>query len=559
MPVTPSDSLKPKFFSLLQEGISKETLRSDILAGIIVGIVALPLSLAFAIASGVSPEKGILTAIIAGFLISFFGGSRVQIGGPTGAFIVIVYGIVQTHGLAGLTTATLMAGLMMMVIALFRLGNLLKFFPLPLVVGFTSGIAVIIFTSQIKDFLGLPLHQLPNDFFNKWMMYIQHFGHIQWKIALIGVLAVLISTQFFRITTKIPGSLMAIIVTSLLTFFLDLKIPTIGTNFEVIPSLFQVPALEIPSYQTIKNLIPSAFAIALLGIIESLLSAMVADGMIGTRHRPNAEIMAQGIANTAVGLLGGIPATGALARTATNIRNGGRTPIAGMVHAFTLLLITLLLFPLVKHIPMACLAGILMVVAFNMSEWRHFLSLLKAHRLDVLVLLSTFFLTVIFDLVIAIEVGVVLASIAVMSRLSHSLKIEGHSSTPVNTLMSTDLAPEELVMNTPPGLQIFEINGPLFFGVAQSFQDTLSSIHPTPKVIILRLRYVPFIDATGLYRFMEILKTYQQKKIKVLLSGVNPEVKSQLERAHVYQWLKEEDIFSQFPLALKKAQQILHK
>src|SRR5690606_39674488 len=414
----------PKFFSLLKKGISKEQLRKDIIAGVIVGIVALPLAIAFAIASGVSPDKGLITAIVAGLVISVLGGSRVQIGGPTGAFIVIVYAIVQDHGVAGLTIATFIAGFIIIGMALLRMGNLLKYIPYPLIVGFTSGIAIIIFSSQIKDFFGLPIGEVPADFLDKWKLYFQNFYNISWLSFLIAGATVLVGFNFHRVTTKIPGSLVSILLATVAVVLFELPVDTIGSVYGDIPLGIPKPSIPSIGFDTIKQLIEPAVAIALLGGIESLLSAVVADGMIGGKHRSNAELLAQGTANVFSSLFGGIPATGAIARTATNVKNGGRTPLAGITHAIVLLCIMLLFAPYARLIPMACLAGILVVVAYHMSEWRNFVSLLKGNRLDVMVLLVTFFLTVLFDLVIAIEIGIVLSSFAFMKRMSESVSIE---------------------------------------------------------------------------------------------------------------------------------------
>lgn len=414
----------PKFFSLLKGGITKEQLLKDITAGVIVGIVALPLAIAFAIASGVSPDKGLITAIVAGLIISVLGGSRVQIGGPTGAFIVIVYAIVQKHGVDGLIIATFMAGFIMIAMGLARLGTLLKYIPYPLIVGFTSGIAVIIFSSQIKDFFGLPIDTVPADFIEKWQLFALHYNQINWIAVAIAAFTVIISFQFRRVTSKVPGSIVAILVCTLAVYWLKLPVDTIETTFGDIPNHLSMPSIPHINFKIVKELIEPAFAIALLGGIESLLSAVVSDGMIGGRHRSNMELVAQGAANCFSAMFGGIPATGAIARTATNVKNGGRTPIAGIVHALVLLLIMLVLAPLAKLIPMACLAGILVVVAYHMSEWRQFKSLLKGNKSDILVLLVTFFLTVVFDLVIAIEIGIVLSSFILMRRMSKSLSIE---------------------------------------------------------------------------------------------------------------------------------------
>ncbi|NLJ82871.1 MAG: sodium-independent anion transporter, partial [Bacteroidales bacterium] len=413
----------PKLVSLLQSGISKKQITKDILSGIIVGIVALPLAIAFAIASGVSPEKGIITAIVAGFVISILGGSRVQIGGPTGAFIIIVFGIVEQHGIGGLTIATFMGGFLIIGLGLLKLGNYLKFIPYPLVVGFTSGIAIIIFSTQIKDFLGLEMSSVPSDFIEKWGAYFHNIRSVNWIALCIGVGTIVISSNFYRITSKIPGSLVAIILSTLLVYYLGLPVETIESKFGEISNKIAAPQIPILNFGIIKDLIQPAIAIALLGAIESLLSAVVADGMIGGRHRSNMELIAQGAGNIFSGLFGGIPATGAIARTATNVKNGGRTPIAGIVHSIVLVLIMLFFVPVAKLIPLSCLAGVLIVVAYNMSEWRQFRALLRSSRMDVVVLLVTFFLTVFFDLILAIEIGMILSSFIFMKRMSESTTI----------------------------------------------------------------------------------------------------------------------------------------
>ncbi|MCB0493474.1 MAG: STAS domain-containing protein, partial [Cyclobacteriaceae bacterium] len=510
----------PKLFSLLKGGIKKEQVFKDLTAGLIVGIVALPLAIAFAIASGVSPDKGLITAIIAGLIISVLGGSRVQIGGPTGAFIVIVYAIVQEHGVNGLTIATFMAGFILVAMGLARFGNLLKYIPYPLIVGFTSGIAVIIFSSQIKDFFGLTIDQVPADFVEKWKVYALHFDQINWIAFFIAAGTVLIAFNFHRVTTKLPGSIVAILLSTLLVEWLQLPVTTIETAFGEIPNSLSWPSIPHVDLATVKVLIQPALAIAFLGGIESLLSAVVSDGMIGGRHRSNAELVAQGVANCASAMFGGIPATGAVARTATNVKNGGRTPIAGITHAVVLLVITLLLAPYAKLIPMASLAGILVVVAYHMSEWRQFKSLLRGGSTDVLILLATFFLTIIFDLVVAIEVGIVLSSFVVMKRMSDSMSIEDAGDVLADINGNGERLFEEELPALPKGVAIYEIHGALFFGVAQLFQDTINNLQKKPKVLILRMRHVPFIDATGVYRLKEVIKQFSNQKVSIILSGV---------------------------------------
>ncbi len=546
----------PKLFTLLRTGISKQQLSKDILAGIIVGVVALPLAIAFAIASGVSPEKGLITAVVAGLIISVLSGSRVQIGGPTGAFIVIVYGIVQSHGIDGLAIATLMAGVIIIGMGLARLGNYLRFIPYPLIVGFTSGIALIIFSSQIKDFFGLSIEEVPADFIEKWTVYANNFSDINWVALGIALGTVLIALNFSRVTTKVPGSIVAIVLSTALVYFLNLPVETIETKFGEIPNTIPLPVVPHIDLATIRNLIQPAIAIALLGSIESLLSAVVADGMIGGRHRSNMELVAQGVGNIFSGLFGGICATGAIARTATSIKNGGRTPIAGIVHAVVLLLIMLLFAPVAKLIPLSCLAGILVVIAWHMGEWRHFISLMKSNRLDVVVLLATFLLTVFFDLVLAIEVGMILSSFIFMKRMSQATSIKDALGP-----IGTDDEPADLLFeeefDIPEGVMVFEINGPLFFGASQKFQDVLTDLKQTPEVLILRMRHVPFIDATGVSRLREIARQLQSKNTSIVVSGANRGVKHELLKSGLYALIGKWNIHDNIGSALERSREIL--
>lgn len=543
----------PKLFSLLKEGISKETFTKDVLSGLIVGIVALPLAIAFAIASGVSPEKGIITAIIAGIIISTFGGSRVQIGGPTGAFIVIVYGIIQEFGTDGLIIATFMAGFIMIGFGLARLGNLLKYIPYSLIVGFTSGIALIIFSSQINDFFGLHISKVPANFIDKWVVYAANFHTINWYAVGIAVATIFITLYFQKLVKKIPGSIVAIVASTILVVLFDIPVDTIESNFGAIPNKLGLPHIPNVNFDTIQALIQPAFAIAILGGIESLLSAVVSDSMIGGKHRSNMELVAQGAANIMSSLFGGIPATGAIARTATNVKNGGRTPIAGIVHSLVLLAIMLLVAPYAKLIPMSCLAGILVVVAYHMSEWKQFRSILKGNRMDIIILLTTFFLTVIFDLVIAIEIGIVLSSFIFMKRMSESIHIQGFSSENGN---KEHLFDEEL-LDIPKGVLLYEINGPLFFGAAKQFQETITNTHEQPKVIIIRMRYVPLIDATGYQSIKEIIKTYKKRKIKVIISGVGKPLRKDFKKNEVFNFIEKEMVVEKIHLAIEKAKESL--
>lgn len=545
---------KPKLFTLLRQGISRNQILSDIMAGTIVGIVALPLAIAFAIASGVTPEKGLVTAIVAGLIISAFGGSRVQIGGPTGAFIVIVYAIVEKHGVGGLTIATFMGGVIIILMGLTRVGNLLKFVPLPLIVGFTSGIAVIIFSSQIRDFLGLPMETVPASFVGKWKSYFQLLSNTNYYALGVGAGTAIVSLHFHRVTRKIPGPFAALILATAVVHFLQLPVDTIGSRFGSIPANIPAPTLPPLDLTTIQNLLQPALAIALLGSIESLLSAVVADGMIGGNHRSNGELVAQGVANVASSLFGGIPATGAIARTATNVKNGGRTPIAGITHAMVLLLIVLLFAPLAKLVPLACLAGILVVVAYHMSEWRHFVELLNSNKMDVMILITTFLLTIVFDLIVAIEVGLVLSSFMIMKRMSDTFVVKTGDA--YYNGVDERLFEEELP-KIPEGVTLYEIQGALFFGAAQKFQDLIREIHSKPKVIILRMRHVPFIDATATSRLKEMIRQFQSGKVHVILSGVREGVREELEQSGIYEVLDRRNLLSNVTLSLDRANSIL--
>ncbi|HVS96650.1 MAG TPA: SulP family inorganic anion transporter, partial [Puia sp.] len=509
---------------------SKPQFTNDLLAGLIVGLVALPLAIAFGIASGVTPEKGLFTAIIAGLIISALGGSRVQIGGPTGAFIVIVYGIVQTYGVGGLVIATFIAGILLVAMGLARLGSVIKYIPYPLIVGFTSGIAVVIFSSQVKDLLGLTMGAVPADFPAKWMAYFHYFPTAHAYAALIGVVTVAIIAFWPGITQKIPGSLVAVLLTTVLVSLFHLPVETVGSRFGKIQSSLPHPFLPALDFHTVKTLIQPAITIALLGGIESLLSAVVADGMIGGNHRSNMELVAQGVANMASSVFGGIPATGAIARTATNIKNGGRTPVAGITHALTLLLILLFFGKWAARIPMATLAGVLVVVSYNMSEWRSFVSILKGPKYDIAILLTTFFLTVIVDLTAAIEIGMILAAFLFMRGmiLSSSVGLLNAASIDED---GADLPDETLL---PKGVTIFEVSGPLFFGAAYKFQDAIRLLENHPRVLIIRLRNVPLIDATGLRVLKEVAKTSEKRGTKLVLSEItNPKILKDLGDARL--------------------------
>ena len=488
--------LVPKIFTTLK-GYNRQQAIADITAGVVVGIVALPLAIAFAIASGLGPQAGLYTAIIAGFLISALGGSRVQIGGPTGAFVVIVYGIVQHYGVGGLTVATMMAGVILIVLGVAKLGGAIKFIPYPVVTGFTSGIAIIIFSGQLRDFFGLQMTMVPAEFVAKFAAYAEHVGSVNLYATAIGALTLLIVIYWPRVTTKVPSPFVALIVTTLLAQLLHLPLESIGSRFGSIDASFPSPHWPAVQLADLSRLVAPAFTIAMLAGIESLLSAVVADGMIGSRHRSNMELVAQGIANIVTPLFGGIPATGAIARTATNIKAGGRTPIAGIVHAVTLLMITLFVGKWASLIPMATLAGILVVVAYHMSEWRTFRGMLAAPRGDVAVLLVTFSLTVFVDLTVALGVGMVLASFLFMRKMAETTHV-----TAVTELFADD-GPDIEGFGTarptiPPGVEVYEIDGPFFFGAAEKFKETMASMSRPPKVLILRMRKVGLLDATGL-------------------------------------------------------------
>ena len=550
---------KPKLFSTFKNGYNKQTFIQDMLAGIIVGIVALPLAIAFGIASGATPEAGILTAIVAGFLISFFGGSKVQIGGPTGAFIVIVFGIIQEYGMNGLMIATFMAGAFLIMMGILHLGTIIKYIPYPIVVGFTSGIALTIFATQIKDLFGLQIDSVPADFLGKWSVYAQHIDTINWWSLLVGLCSILIIVFTPKVNRRIPGSLAAIILMTLATLGLKALgidgIETIGDRFSISSAL---PQPEVPkiNWDSVRHLAQPAMVIAMLGAIESLLSAAVADGVIGDRHDSNQELIAQGIANMVSPLVGGIPATGAIARTMTNINNGGRTPVAGIAHAIVLAIIYLFLMPLVKYIPMACLAGILMVVAYNMSEWRSFRAILRNPKSDIIVLLVTFFLTVIFDLTIAIEVGVLIACLLCMKRMAETTNVSVLSDE-IDPMADTDVMGNLEHLIIPEGVKVYEINGPYFFGIGNKFEEMMGDMGGRAKVRIIRMRKVPFIDSTGVHNLSNMCRMCSQMGVKVVLSGVNPTVMKVLENAGMDDVVGKENICSHISLALNRAQEIL--
>lgn len=552
---------RPKLVSSLNKGnYWKDKFAKDLMAGIIVGIVALPLAIAFGIASGVSPEKGIITAIVGGFIVSLLGGCNVQIGGPTGAFIVIVYGIIAKFGFEGLAVATLIAGVMMFLLGFFKLGTMIKFIPYPIVVGFTGGIAVTIFTTQIKDLFGLTIEEVPADFISKWVVYFQNISTINWWALGTGILSILIIiyAQKLKPFKKIPGSLAAILVMTVVCYLLRRfcgidAIETIGDRFTIDASL-PAPKGFALNMETINMLIPSAFTIAILGSIESLLSATVADGVTGDRHNSNTELMAQGVANMVVPLFGGIPVTGAIARTMTNINNGGRTPMAGIIHAVILLLILLFLAPLTKHIPMACLAGVLVVVSYNMSEWRTIRSMMSNPKADVAVLVTTLVLTIIFDLTIAIEVGLVLAVLLFMRRIMATTSISViHDQLEVHQ----DGESSDEVLDIPEGVEVYEIEGPFFFGVANKFDEIMRAVGKDTKIRIARMRKVSFIDSTGLHNLEIFIKSSHKNNCTVILSGVNPTVRRTLEKAKINLLVGPENVCDNIYMALDRAKEVV--
>ncbi|HZY35153.1 MAG TPA: SulP family inorganic anion transporter [Mucilaginibacter sp.] len=543
---------RPKIIDTLRS-YTKAQFYKDAVAGVIVGIVALPLAIAFAIASGVSPEKGIFTAIVAGFIISALGGSRVQIGGPTGAFIVVVYGIVQQFGINGLIVATFIAGVLLTIMGITRLGSVIKFIPYPLIVGFTTGIAVIIFSSQVKDFLGLKMGSVPADFMSKWLAYGHHFNSINFYAAAIAAFTLLMVLWWPRVTHKIPGSLLAIVITTLAVRFLHLPVETIGSRFGAISSSLPHPVIPHINFAILQQLIRPAFTIAMLGSIESLLSAVVADGMTGGNHRSNTELIAQGVANMCSSIFGGIPATGAIARTATNIKNGGRTPVAGIIHAITLLIIMLFVGQWAALIPMATLGGILVIVAWNMSEVNSFLFVLKGSKSDATVLLATFFLTVFVDLTVAIEIGMILAAFLFMRKMMQTSSVQQANPLPED---KADDAPDAHAL--PEGIDVFEINGPLFFGAAYKFRDTMKLIESPAKVLIIRMDHVPVIDATGIRVLKDVYDELNKKGSKMILSEISSEqVTEELQKARLLFRIGKGNVTPTFEAALKRANDIL--
>jgi sulfate permease, SulP family len=546
--------LVPKLYTTLQT-YSVQKFLADLTAGVIVGIVALPLCIAFGIASGVTPAEGLYTGIIAGFLISALGGSRVQVGGPTGAFVVIVYGIVQRHGVDGLAVATLMAGVMLVVLGLARFGGAIKFIPFPVVTGFTSGIAVLIFSGQIKDLLGLEMGPVPAELLDKCLEYAEHIHTARPAAVLVALLTLGIIVLWPRISQKIPGTFVALIVTTAAVALLGLEVETIGSRFGAIPSSLPVPSLPNLEWSMLPALSGAAMTIALLAAIESLLSAVVADGMIGGRHRSNMELVAQGVANIVSPLFGGLPATGAIARTATNVKNGGRTPVAGIVHAVTLLLIVLFFGPWAALIPFPTLAAILVVVAYHMSEWRTFRGELTAPRSDVAVMLVTFVLTVAVDLSVAIQVGMVLAAFLFMRRMSEVADVRmvtRELEDARGDRYATDPAPVRR-HQVPDGVQVYEIHGPFFFGAAEKFKERVGFLTSAPRVLIIRLRDVSAIDSTGLHAFQELVRRSRKDGTLVVLSDIHSQPYIALSRSALKDEIGDENIVGSLEEALVRA------
>jgi SulP family sulfate permease len=562
MSFTSKIEFRPKLWSALKN-YNAQKLQADLTAGVVVGIVALPLAIAFAIASGVSPTVGLMTAILGGFMVSAFGGNSVQIGGPTGAFIVIVYGIIARFGLDGLALATLMAGLILVLMGIFKLGTVIKFIPYPIVIGFTAGIALTIFSTQVNDFFGLGLTNVPSDFLSKWGVYFQNFGQIDWMTLGVGLVTLAIIILTPKISKRLPGALVAIILVTIAVYLLNIN--GIGTNIETIGMRFGELKAEMPKLQTfslnidrINELLPSAFTIAMLGAIESLLSATVADGITGSRTSTNTELIGQGLANIAVPFIGGIPVTGAIARTMTNITNGGRTPVAGIIHAVVLLLIYIFLMPLICLVPMACLAAVLMVVAYNMSGWRTIVGLFKSPKSDVSVLVVTFLLTVILDLTIAIEIGLLLAVVLFMRRVMENTQIKVYSKQ-LDVAEDTDLDDSHHeVLDVLPGIEVYEIDGPFFFGIATKFDEMMrATIGERPKVRILRMRKVPFIDSTAIHNLEILIQSSEDAGIHVVLSGVRDSVRQTLVKAGIERLISDDHICDHISKAVVMANSIV--
>ena len=514
--------LEPKLLTILREGYTRRMFYGDLAGGLTVGIVALPLAIALAIASGVKPEQGLYTAIFAGFTIAVLGGTRAQISGPTGAFIVIVYGIVQKYGYDGLVVATLLAGVILVIMGLARMGAFLKFVPYPVVVGFTSGIAIIIFSSQVSDFLGLKLEKVPADFLEKWIEYVEHFSTVDLTTVGVGIASLLIIVAWPKVTRRIPGQLIAILVVTAVAQIFGLPVDTIGTRFGGVPSSLPSPHFPAVTWQMVQQMFSPAITIAILAALESLLSAVVADGMMGTRHRSNMELVAQGAGNIVSVIFGGVPATGAIARTATNIKSGGNTPISAIIHCVFLLLVLVFVGKWAALIPMATLAAVLVVVAYNMSEWRQFLHLLKSPRGDVAVLLATFLLTVFVELTVAIQVGILLAAFVFLQKMSKETQV---ASITENLKDDDEFKSRDMSkVDVPTGVEVFEIYGSLFFGAVSQFKESIRVVGKKPRVLILRMRNVPTIDASGIHILEELAAEGKKDGYIIILSAVSRSV-----------------------------------
>ena len=547
----------PKLFTLLKNGYSQSDLRSDAIAGLTVAIVALPLAMALAIASGASPDKGLITAVIAGFLISFLGGSRVQVGGPTGAFVVVIFNVIAQHGYDGLILATLMAGVILLVAGYARMGQIIKFIPHPVVTGFTAGIAVIIASSQVKDFLGLKIDSVPADFIPKWTAYFEAIDTVSMATLGIGLAALLIIIALRRFTPKLPGYLIAVVLSAVVVAIFHIPVETIGSRFPDIPTGLPMPQLPAWDFAKLQSVIPSAFTIAFLAGIEALLSAVVADGMTGYKHRSNQELVGQGFANIASGLFGGLPATGAIARTATNIKAGAKTPMAGMFHALFLLLFMLFAMDIMAFIPMAALAAILFIVAWGMSEIGHFIHIFRLSHTDRAVMVLTFLLTVLVDLTVAIGVGVTLACLLFMKHMSEAVEIKSEWRKS-NPLYDEEAEYEAQRHDLPQGVEVFQITGPFFFGVASNLVDTLKAMGQMPKVLILRMRLVPYLDATGESALESVIKQCGDNGTQIILSGLQPQPMRMLKNAHIDEVKTHVSFVPDYEAALQKAQDILN-
>ena len=546
---------EPKLLTILREGYSRKDFSSDLVGGVVVGIVALPLAIAFAIASGVKPEQGLYTAVLAGFVAALLGGSRVQITGPTGAFIVIIYGIVKQYGYDGLAVATFIAGFLLIAMGLAQMGALLRFIPYPVTIGFTSGIALIIFSAQIPDLLGMRIDHVPPEFVLKWRVYAEHWHSINFPAFAVGAVSLAVVFFWPHVTHKIPGSLIAILLATAIVSVFHLPVETIGSRFGEVPNLLPAPRLPNLSWSLITKMFSPAITIALLGAIESLLSAVVADGMLGTRHRSNLELIAQGAANVVSPLFGGIPATGAIARTATNIKNGGRSPVSAIVHSVTLLLIMFFFGKWASLIPMPALAAVLIYVAYNMSEWQTFVQTLRSPKSDIALLITTFLLTVLIDLTVAIEVGVVLAAFLFMKRMANVTQV-GFRTREIQGEEDEDLK-SNIKRTVPPGVEIFEIYGSLFFAAVDQFKDALRRVEKTPKVLILRMRHVLALDATGLKALEDLLKKMRKDKSVLILSGVHAQPLVVMDQADFLERLGRENLQPDIDAALERAKEIL--